>query len=247
MERNNQIQDMLWKESRPLCLTILISIAHSKLDTWFNTIFYKHRTQSKAQKSPERVLQGPKTRLESESKVAQWCPTLCDPWTVAHQAPPSMGFSRHLANWSGLPFPSPGDLPDPGIEPRSPTLQAGALTFASPGKPPEYYKAKVQQVYFNLVSEVGLNIGQIPRRLQLNNSAYKLKSIIPILLPSWAYCEDQMWNWDKKELWELSSIMQIQVSTISVRLICTSRIPMEFTLSFHADYNLAAFLCNMKG
>ena len=39
------------------------------------------------------------------------------PWTVAHQAPLSMGFSRNL--WSGLPFPSPGDLPDPGIEPVS--------------------------------------------------------------------------------------------------------------------------------
>ena len=43
------------------------------------------------------------------------------PWTVAHQAPPSMGFSRQ-DHWSGLPFPSPGDLPDPGIEPRSPAL-----------------------------------------------------------------------------------------------------------------------------
>ena len=49
------------------------------------------------------------------------------PWTVAHQAPPSMGFSRQ-EYWSGLPFPSPGDLPDPGIEPRSPALQADALT-----------------------------------------------------------------------------------------------------------------------
>ena len=49
------------------------------------------------------------------------------PWTVAHQAPPSMGFSRQ-EYWSGLPFPSPGDLPDPGIEPRSPTSQADALT-----------------------------------------------------------------------------------------------------------------------
>ena len=47
------------------------------------------------------------------------------PWTVAHQAPPSMGFSRQ-EYWSGLPFPSPGDLPDPGIELRSPTLQADA-------------------------------------------------------------------------------------------------------------------------
>ena len=53
---------------------------------------------------------------------------------VAHQAPPSMGFSRQ-EYWSELPFPSPGDLPDPGIEPRSPTLQADALTSAPPGKP----------------------------------------------------------------------------------------------------------------
>ena len=44
---------------------------------------------------------------ESESEVAQLCPTLCDPWTVAHQAPPSMGFSRQEP-WSELPFPSPG-------------------------------------------------------------------------------------------------------------------------------------------
>ena len=70
---------------------------------------------------------------ESESEVTQSCPTLCDPWTVAHQAPPSMGFSRQ-EYWSGLPFLSPGDLSDPGIEPRSPTLQADALTCAPPGK-----------------------------------------------------------------------------------------------------------------
>ena len=55
------------------------------------------------------------------------------PWTVAQQAPPSMGFSRQ-EYWSGLPFPSPGDLPDPGIEPRSPTLRADALTSKPPGK-----------------------------------------------------------------------------------------------------------------
>ena len=47
-------------------------------------------------------------------------------WTVAPQAPPSMGFSRQ-EYWNGLPFPSPWDLPDPGIEPRSPALQADAL------------------------------------------------------------------------------------------------------------------------
>ena len=49
------------------------------------------------------------------------------PWTVAYQASPSMGFSRQ-EYWSGLSFPSPGDLPDPGIEPRSPALEADALT-----------------------------------------------------------------------------------------------------------------------
>ena len=56
------------------------------------------------------------------------------PWTVAYQAPPSMEFSRQ-EYLSGLPFPSPGDLPNPGIEPRSPTLEADALTSEPPGKP----------------------------------------------------------------------------------------------------------------
>ena len=56
------------------------------------------------------------------------------PWTVAHQAPPSMEFSRQ-EYWSGLPLPSPGDLPNPGIKPRSPTLQADALPFEPPGNP----------------------------------------------------------------------------------------------------------------
>ena len=50
------------------------------------------------------------------------------PWTVAHQAPLSMGFSRQ-EYWSGLPFPSPGNLPDSGIERRSPALQADTLPF----------------------------------------------------------------------------------------------------------------------
>ena len=56
------------------------------------------------------------------------------PWTVAYQAPPSMGFFRQKY-WSGLPFPSPGDLPDPGIEPGSPAFQADTLTSEPPGKP----------------------------------------------------------------------------------------------------------------
>ena len=53
------------------------------------------------------------------------------PWTVAYQAPLSMGFSRQ-EYWSGLPFPSPGDLPNPGIKPGSPALQADTLTSEPP-------------------------------------------------------------------------------------------------------------------
>ena len=55
------------------------------------------------------------------------------PWTVAYQASLSMGFSRQ-EYWSGLPFPSQGDLPNPGIKPRSPTLEADTLTSEPPGK-----------------------------------------------------------------------------------------------------------------
>ena len=58
--------------------------------------------------------------------VTKSCPALVIPWTVACQAPLSMGFSRQ-EYWSGLPFPSPADLPNPGIEPRSPVLQADSL------------------------------------------------------------------------------------------------------------------------
>ena len=59
---------------------------------------------------------------------------LCDPWTVAQHAPLSMEFSRQ-EYWSGLPFPSPGDLPNPGMDPGSPALQAGSLLSEPPGKP----------------------------------------------------------------------------------------------------------------
>ena len=72
--------------------------------------------------------------------VSEWVKSLspvrlfATPWTVAYQAPLSLGFSRQ-EYWSGLPFPSPGNLPDPGIEPGSPALQADALTSEPPGKP----------------------------------------------------------------------------------------------------------------
>ena len=69
------------------------------------------------------------------------------PWTTAYQAPPSMGFSRQ-EYWSGLPFPSPGDLPDPGIEPWSPAFQADTLTSEPPGKSLKIYAMNPNFFFF---------------------------------------------------------------------------------------------------
>ena len=63
------------------------------------------------------------------------------PWIVALQAPLSMEFSRQ-EGWSGLPFPSRGDLPDPGIDPRAPALQADSLPSEPPGKPGKIYMVR---------------------------------------------------------------------------------------------------------
>jgi len=71
-----------------------------------------------------------KVKEGKKSEVTQSCLTLCDPWTVACQAPPSMGFSRQ-EYWNGLPFPSPGDLPDPGIEPGLPYYRQMVVTAGS--------------------------------------------------------------------------------------------------------------------
>ena len=86
---------------------------------------------------------------QGDAGLIQWCVYVCmcvcvsclvmsdsvTPWTVACQSPQSVEFSRQ-DYWSGLPFPSPGDLPDSGIEPRSPSLQADSLPSEPPGKPP---------------------------------------------------------------------------------------------------------------
>ena len=76
--------------------------------------------------------------MESENKrcclVAKSCLALCDPWTIARQASLSLGFPRQ-EYWSGLLGPSVDDLPDPGIKPASPVLQADSLPSEPPGKP----------------------------------------------------------------------------------------------------------------
>ena len=68
----------------------------------------------------------------------QLCDSFVTPWTAARQAPLSMGFPKQ-EYWSGLPFSPPGDLPDPGIEPRSPALQEDSFPLnhlGSPKRPP---------------------------------------------------------------------------------------------------------------
>ena len=72
--------------------------------------------------------------------VAKSCLTLRTPWTVARQAPLFMGFSRQEC-WSGWPFPSPGDLPNPGMKPKSPALQEDSLLTEPPGKPEGTHRA----------------------------------------------------------------------------------------------------------
>ena len=79
-------------------------------------------------------------RRESESVSGSDAPdSSVIPWTIAHKAPLSMGFTRQ-EYWSGLPFPSPGDLPSPGIKPGSPALPTNSLLAESPGKPKKTYK-----------------------------------------------------------------------------------------------------------
>ena len=84
--------------------------------------------------------------------VAKPCPTLVTPWTVACQDPLSMEFSRQ-EYWSGLPFPPPGDLPDPGIEPRSPALQADDMHMQSTScKMPGWINHKLESRFLGEIS-----------------------------------------------------------------------------------------------
>ena len=82
-------------------------------------------------------------KWRSEEKLLSCVWLFATPWTVAHQAPWSLGFSRQEC-WSGLPFPSPGHLPDPGIKPRSPILRADALPSEPPGKPTPWTSPRAQ-------------------------------------------------------------------------------------------------------
>ena len=94
----------------------------------------------------------------SQARILEWVAIpFSRRWTVALQAPLSMGFPRQ-EYWSGLPFPSPGDLPDPGIEPKSPALQANSLPSEPPRRPPETSPTR--------------DIKRIPRRTQFTVSPW---------------------------------------------------------------------------
>ena len=94
--------------------------------------------------SPEpEILEQQGHFLRRKVKSLSHVQLLATPWIVTYKAPPSMGFSRQ-GYWSGLPFASPEDLSNPGIEPRSPTLQADALPSEPPGS----------LIIFNMVSAV---------------------------------------------------------------------------------------------
>ena len=76
------------------------------------------------------------------------------PWTVARQAPLTMRFSRK-EYWSGLPLPSPGGLPNPGIEPSSPELQAGSLPLSSLGNPSIAYVYRILFIHPSINGHLG--------------------------------------------------------------------------------------------
>ena len=97
---------------------------------------YTHsRLSAAGQPLPQPPFFEGKPRIQRGCRsVAESCPTLVTPWTVTCQASLSMGFPRQ-EYWSGLPFPSLGDLPDPGIKLWSPTLQVDSVPSEPPGKP----------------------------------------------------------------------------------------------------------------
>ena len=108
-----------------------------------------------------KILKGQFEIKLPESEVAQSCLTLCDHMDYSLPDSSVHGIFFRQGNWSGLPFPSPGDLPNPGIEPGSPALQADALLSEPPGKPKLHTLWQIvnfnQTLIFILISNTGMN------------------------------------------------------------------------------------------
>ena len=104
------------------------------------------------------------------------------PWTVAYQDPLSMGFSRQEC-WNGLAFPSPEDLPDPGIEPGSPALQADALLSEPPGKSGYFLPRHDEDLREPLVWRQGSQVSmRVPGGSEVKASAWNVGDLglIPV-------------------------------------------------------------------
>ena len=115
------------------------------------------------------------------SEVIQLCLTLCNSWTVAYKAPLFMEFSRQ-EYWRGLPFPSPGDLPYPGIESGSPTLQSDPLPSEPPGKSlvcPNVHRS------LDHASITGTMIFVIPKSIVLFTHGIAFQSLCMCVTGSW--------------------------------------------------------------
>ena len=121
---------------------------------------------------------------ESEVKSLSCVRLFATPWTLAYQAPPSMGFSRQEC-WSGLPFPSPGDLPDPGIKPRSPTLQADSL----PSEP----RGKLQRIHLPMQEVREMQISSLGQEDPLVEEMATLSSILAWKVP-WTEQTGGLWS-----------------------------------------------------
>ena len=117
------------------------------------------------------------------SLVAKSCLTLATPWTVVHKAPLSMGFSRQ-EYWSGFPFPTSGELPDPGIKPDSPSLQADSWPTEPPGKIFFLHFSSVQSLsHVRLFVTVWIAARQASLSITNSWSLLKLMSI-ELVMPS---------------------------------------------------------------
>ena len=113
--------------------------------------------------------------------VTQLCPTLCDPMDCSPPVSSVMRFSRQ-GYWSTLPFPSPGDLPNPGIEPRSPTLQADSLL------------TELQGLVKKIIKYVLLDVESRKKKM-------KQKTFVFVGTEKIAGCRKQRWKDRKKKTW----------------------------------------------
>ena len=135
----------------------------------------------------------------SEVKLLSRVRLFATPWTVAYQAPLSMGFSRQ-EYWSGLPFPSPGDLPDLGIEPGSPAFQADPLTSEPPGKPLQPpgslqgdrlnapVPAACQYIYTFVKMDLGVGEVGVVETIPTLSGEKKRRVRLPLWLSWWRIC-----------------------------------------------------------